>query len=104
MERGVTQCARLFILLACIYTEQHRPVECTCSSLDHRGVLFQIKQNVPIKRGRRNGERFLTNLIRPGYICFCTVSSNLLCDSPCFLETGLLDIYDGCRYSGGIFS
>ena len=33
----MTQGARLFILLACIHTEQRRPVVWTCASVDPRG-------------------------------------------------------------------
>ena len=56
----MTPLARLFILLAYIHTEQHRPVVWTCASVDPRGgVLFQIDQNVPVRSGRRIGESLL---------------------------------------------
>ena len=49
----------LFILLACMHTEQHRPVVWTCASVDPRGILFQIDQNVHVWSGRRIGEHLL---------------------------------------------
>ena len=65
----MAQGARLFILLACIHTEQRRPVVWTCASVDPRGcpVSDRPKYN---RKERRIGERLLNKLDSTGVHLF----------------------------------